>query len=291
MNAGGHRWRRLRLVLGYGIAAAAVYFTIARFEISLAELWHSVSAQHGGIAAASLALFTLHGAMNAAAFGYLLRSFGAVSSVAANASAWGGSVLAKYIPGGVWQVIGRGVILQRQGVSPRAILWSSLLEQLISLLACAAVVLIVSRIDGGVYAGAWLAGLVVLLLVLLPPWLLPSAAGLSRTRVYIVAAGLYIVALAPYAAAYLLLVSPASPASFIQGLFEGTIAGVLAILAPGGLGVRESWVVISQVDQGGRGMLGALLLARALIVLSEIALTLASLAYGRRLALRQGECL
>ena len=149
---------------------------------------------------------------------------------------------------------------------------TAILEQAISLAACVAVVLVASRMTSqGPGASLWLGGPAILAIMLALPWFLPRSAGLVGGRAYVTAAATYVSALAPYAAASLLLVS------FVQGLFEGTVAGVLALFAPGGLGVRESWVVFDQVGAGGKQMLGMLVLARLLILASEVLLTLAAL--------------
>jgi hypothetical protein len=115
--------------------------------------------------------------------------------------------------------------------------------------------------------------------VLSVPWWLSHHAGPIQARPYLASAALYVIALTPYAAAYVLLVGPNSLLGFVQSLFEGTVAGVLALLAPGGLGVRESWVAISQVEDGGKEMLGTLILARVLIIASEIAISFTAMAW------------
>lgn len=282
MNQGTDTWRRLRLVVGYGIAVAAVYFTVRRLDLSASDLWLSISAQKGWSLLAVLFLFLLHGAMNAVAFGWLLRSFGANSSIATSASAWGVSVLAKYIPGGIWQVVGRGVVLHRQGVASLVMLRVSILEQVISLTACVAVMLVASRISGGgIYLAAWSLGPVMLLIAISLPWWVSRSLGILRARAYVFATMIYVLALAPYAAAYLLLVLPGNRAGFVQHLFEGTVAGILALFAPGGLGVRESWVAISEVEADGGQVLAALILARVLIIISEVALTVLAVVHSR----------
>ena len=94
MRTGGIQARRLRVVLGYFIAVAAVYFTVRRLDLPLAALWPSARGLWRWELLAALALFTLHGAMNAVAFGYLLRSFAPASSVRESAAESGRSWVA-----------------------------------------------------------------------------------------------------------------------------------------------------------------------------------------------------
>lgn len=281
-------WRQARMALGYGIAAAAIYFTVRRLNLSPSEIWHSISALNGWRAFLVMMVFLAHGAINAVAFGILLKSFGARTSILAGASSWAASVLAKYIPGGVWQIVGRGVMLHRQGVSPKVMFWSSILEQLISVGGCIAFVLLASRISGvGVYREAWWVGIAILAAVFSLPWWAPASAGIMQSRAYVAAAGFYVLALVPYGVAYILLVSPDDLSGFIQGLFEGTVAGILALFAPGGIGVRESWVAMAQAGVEGGKIFGVLILARLLIMASEVALTLLAMAYQKVHALRR----
>jgi len=277
------RWHLARIAVGYGIALAAIYFTMRRVELTTPDFLIAISSHWRWSTLVALTLFTLHTLMNAFAFGCLLRSFAPGSYMVSNAAAWGASVLAKYVPGGVWQIVGRGVLLHRQGITPRATLWSALIEQLLSLAGCVAVILLVSRITlEGTYAGAWVGGWAVLLFIFAAPASLLKCIGAVHRRPYLASAILYITALAPYAAAYALVVEPEVLGRFIQGLFEGTIAGVLALFAPGGLGIRESWVALGQPDENVKLMLASMIFARILILTSEILISLGGMAWLRR---------
>lgn len=280
VSAAATRWRLVRIALGYGIALAAIVFTLQRLDLAAADLWLPASSLGRWSVAGAFALFTLHALMNAMAFGYLLRSFEPRSSLTATAASWSASVLAKYVPGGVWQIVGRGVLLHRMGITPGVSMRSGLVEQALSLAGCLAVFLLASRFTGqGPYAGFWMAGLMLLLATFLVPRSLLKQLGIGHRGPYSVSAAIYLAALVPYGAAYLLVVAPASSLPFVQGLFEGTVAGVLAVFAPGGLGIRESWVVLNQTQAAGQSVLASMVFARFIIVASEVIVCLAGTAW------------
>jgi uncharacterized membrane protein YbhN (UPF0104 family) len=92
---------------------------------------------------------------------------------------------------------------------------------------------------------------------------------LLRPACWLAALACYAMAMLPYAGAYLVLVEPAEPLRFIQALFAGTVAGVLAVLVPGGLGVRESVVAAWSGQDAAETVLAGVVAARALILAAE----------------------
>lgn len=259
--------KRIQLLAGYAIAIASIVFALRylrvntdHFLLALAgiELWRV------GLAAS---LFLLVLAMNACAFAAAGRAFGMPISSRVLCAAWLSSLLAKYIPVGVGHVAGRGVVLASRGVSWRSIVATGVFEQAVSLLWCMLI--------------AW--SFHVMLPIASFAVVVPASLILGFMSVFVfrkmgfavnglASSGsvlLYSVAMLPYAIGYLVLVDPRDVFGFMSALFAGTVAGVLAIVSPGGLGVRESVTTAAASGEAG-GVLAGLLVARIVILATEI---------------------
>jgi uncharacterized membrane protein YbhN (UPF0104 family) len=170
---------------------------------------------------------------------------------------WFVSNLGKYIPGKVWQIGAMGALAREAGVSPVAAIGSSLVVNLVNLLAGALVVL-VSGARG--LAGPALVPLTIVALVgaLATPWLLPwmlSAArkitGRELPDAHVPPSAIFAaligctVAWVLYGAAFQLLAialfgaSSGTTSSYIAVFTLSYLIGYLALFAPGGLGARE----------------------------------------------------
>jgi hypothetical protein len=259
----------MRLVVGYALALVVVACAVRYVGVQAVPFLEAMAQIPVGRLLVSLCLFLLALFINAFAFALANRAFGVALSGHVVSGAWLSTLLAKYVPVGVGHVFGRGVVLSGYGVAVRTTAMVGLLEQVVSLALCASIALV---------AFAYLSGA---LSVGTASFFLPIAVvaatmvAMYRKRIDIRVGALtaslacYGAAMLPYAMGYLILVDPAEPLRFIRALFAGTVAGVLAVFVPGGLGVRESAVVALS---GGRVeiVLAGTIAARALILVSEI---------------------
>lgn len=256
---------------GYVLALVTLVFVVRHLQIARFDFWEAVA--QVGMARFLLAclLFLLHFAINALAFVFLSRAMGIQVPGSQLAGAWGGSLLAKYVPGSVWQLVGRGMLLSAHGVTPRQSLVSGLVEQGMSLAICMAI---------GTCALVWSTewqwlGLLAILGVGIAPlfvsvWPLRGI----RTSFLFISMLAYSVAMIPFALGYGLLLVPNDMLPFLASLFMGVVAGFLAVLVPGGLGVRESVVALMDPSIPASQMLAGLLLARVAILCVECACTI-----------------
>jgi uncharacterized membrane protein YbhN (UPF0104 family) len=225
----------------------------------------------------------------------VVRAWGGHLGFGTAARIWSVSNLGRYLPGKVWSIAAMGLLARRAGVSAVAATGSSILVTLVNVAAGFAVLLLAgSRALALVAPGeagkrlavsvalAVTAGLVVL------PWALPSLARLAvrllRREVVLptIAPGqLWLVVLANvaawfgYGAAFLLLGRAVLPGSASVVLSAGSwldatavftasyLAGYLALVVPGGLGVRELAMVAVLTGLGITGNVEAWLLALA----------------------------
>jgi hypothetical protein len=203
---------------------------------------------------------------------------------------WFVSNLGKYVPLKVWSIAVMGSLAQEQGISPAAAMGSSVVVQLVNLVTGFGVFFIAGAHVMDVPAGA-MAGVIGLGAVLfVAPWLVPagvrllnSATGrqvtlphLPPSAIWWAAAGtalawvLYGVAFQLFAAGMM-----DAPASGTLGdwtaVFIGPyLVGFIAIVAPGGIGVRE--VAMAEALQRTGLAVGAV--AALLVVSSRVWLTI-----------------
>lgn len=190
------------------------------------------------------------------------------------AAVWTVSNLGRYLPGKVWSVAGLAVLAGRAGVPPVAATGAALAMQVLVLLTGGTFALF--AIDGNVprpwllpvLAGAALLGLAGFRLVLR---YVPSrwTANLTRPKTASVAGAAVAVAASwlTYGVAFWLLakgILPENPLTVgtASTIFASSyILGLVAVFAPGGIGVREGIMVSLLVAPLGAG--GALVLAVA----------------------------
>jgi hypothetical protein len=200
---------------------------------------------------------------------------------------WFISNLGKYVPGKVWQIGAMGALAQEAGVSGVAAVGSSLVVNLVNLLAaCLVVMLAGSRQLAG---PAFTAGIITFLIaVAAAPWLLPPLARVAQRlsgraipepripplAIVFALAGcalawnLYGIAFRELAVA--LFGAPAGLTSAYTAVFTlSYLMGYLAIFAPGGIGVREG-VLTSLLAATG---LASGAVAVTLVVVSRLWLT------------------
>jgi len=209
-----------------------------------------------------------------------------------SARVWVISSMGKYIPGKIWAIAGMALLAQRRGVPPWAATASAILLQVVSIATGALIVGItgIAALEArhpGSSLALWLllAGSVAGLGLVLSPAVsgrllrLVSPAGTERLTPSAAAVGFGILANATawvtYGLALWMLargVLPGADLGLVEavgGFAASYIAGYLFLLAPGGLGVRESVFVIMLEPRIG------LANALALAALSRLGMTAA----------------
>lgn len=187
------------------------------------------------------------------------------------------SQLGKYLPGSVWQYAGRVSLAHNRGVPVQRAFISIVAEVVYSAVAAAAVS---SLILGWVAACGVLVALALLLLTLASrrnlsavPVLVALRAGPAAVVLYLIVWGLYGVAF--WTTGRALFGIPVSDLPRYVGVFAlAWLAGLVAIFAPGGIGVREA--VIAALLKNKLGEADAIVLAAT----SRIVLTAIDLAAG-----------
>ncbi len=184
------------------------------------------------------------------------------------------SNLARYVPGGVWQFAGLAALSSAQGVSPVAATAAVLFQQAALLATGTALALAVSPIALETYLSRWgvalpslavrltLAGAIVVVLIgLLPPLLRPLRRVVERRisdvraipqvstielagYLAVTFAGWigYGISFALFARA-VLAGAPLSPVTAAAIYVAAYVAGIVVIVVPGGIGIREGVLV------------------------------------------------
>ena len=190
---------------------------------------------------------------------------------------WFVSNLGKYVPGKVWQIAAMGAMAQRSGVSATAAIGSSLILNLVSVLAGFAVMAVTAagRLDAFARdpgsAGGTLANTTIVMIALvgalglaLAPIAVPRLAALAGRvtgrsiaiprvppRAIWLAAGATIASWVLYGIAFSLFAHGVTPRatgnalSYIAVYTGSYLAGYLALFVPGGVGVREAVLVLA----------------------------------------------
>lgn len=272
----------LRL-LGRLVALALVVLLVLR----LWQLWRREPVDFGRVDGAVFAAAVVASFAAVSAYGlvwpYLLRRLGTPAPFS-----WIGlffkSQLGKYLPGSVWQYAGRVGLAHSRGVPVQRGFVSIAAEIAYSAVAAAAAS---SLVLGSLPAAGALAGLGLLLVVALTfPRRLGARqnvdaalrAGPVAVILYLVVWGLYGVAF--WATGRALFAVPVSELARYVGVFAlAWLVGLVAVFAPGGIGVREA--VIAALLTGRLGQADAIVLAgTSRIVLTVVDLVAAALSIG-----------
>ena len=215
---------------------------------------------------------------------------------------WFVSNLGKYVPGGVWQIASMGVMAQQKGVSPAAAIGSSLVVNLVNLLAgCIVTVIAGGRALGG--AGFVPLSIVAAVAALATPWLLPWGAQLVRRlsgrdfpepRVPVIAVfGALVgcsIAWVLYGVAFRMLAislfgsASGTTATYIAVFTLAYVIGYVFIFAPAGIGVREgalgNFLFLAHLEVGAAATL-LMIVSRLWLTVLEAAPGLLYLVAGR----------
>ncbi len=294
-----------------GIATAVGLAVIAWFVVrALAAHWSDVLAatrdlhpRWPGVVIASAIVLSTH-ALLIQSWRGLLRGWGGRLAYGDAVRIWTVSNLARFVPGTLWSVGVMGVLARRTGVAPAAAGGAAILNTLLNLAAGFAVVTLVSgdvvtrlapQVRHAPLIGATLgaAGLVIL------PFAVPALTGIAARVLrrapppripapFILAAfAANVVAWLAYGVAFGCFARAVLPnagdnwAGFVAVFTGAYVIGFLAILTPGGLGVREGAMVVALTRLGMASAADAVVLAvaaRLWLTLLEVAPGVAFLA-------------
>lgn len=213
-------------------------------------------------------------------------------TLADSATATGRSVMARYLPGGVWYAVGRGASLRAAtGVPARVVGAVALLEMALSLVVATALVgVLLPFTDADVPGGLLVLGVLGALAIASPPSLNAAMAFVARRRGGIaprltwrnwgglaaITVGHWVwsvVSFAVYLQAFPGLDLDVGPVELAATFLTAWIVGFLTLLAPQGAGVFETVLAALLVDTGrtvvvavAAGGYRAVLLVRDLVV-------------------------
>ena len=271
---------RIALVAQWLVAAVVIAFAVRE----VARQWQDVAPALRGLRLDWLRILA-SGILVVTTYLVLIEAWRATLRVwseslpfAASARIWFVSNLGKYVPGKVWQIAAMGAMAQKNGVSAAAAIGSSLVVNLVNIIAGFAVIALTAAGKVGAAVGAQsslargdtaeLAVIAIAVLggaaLLLAPVAVPRLATLAgrvsgRTvasprvpsRAIWVAAASTTASWLLYGLAFSLFAHGVSPratgnASSYIAVYTGSyLAGYLALFAPGGVGVREAVLVLA----------------------------------------------
>lgn len=283
-----HKWRLFQGVMG----AVILYFLVQRFRADWSELmsqkiqWHL---RWEFIIASLIITWAMYGLL-ILGWRSVLHGWRQWLRAVAAARIWCLSSLGKYIPGKVWSIAGMAVMAQHEGVSGAAATGSAIIMQLVSIATGTILTfaLIGTKLLDEQMPGASLAAVALAVFALLAVLALTSPS-LTRRIGFVVGRPDAVQPVEPSALAAALATNFLAWAGYglsLQLLLLGTIDGVrldwgiatgafaasyligyLALIVPGGIGVREGILVLLLQGTIGLGP------AAALAVTSRIALT------------------
>jgi glycosyltransferase 2 family protein len=256
--------------------------------LRLWQLWrrHPVDFGHvdAGIFAAAVAVSVVAVSAYGFVWLYLLRRLGTPARLSW-VTIFFKSQLGKYLPGSVWQYAGRVGFAGSRGVPVRIAVASIAAEVVYSAIAAAAASswVLGSVVAAGVFAG--LAGLLALALVVRDKLAVLEVAP-GAVILYLVVWGTYGVAF--WMTGRALFAIPVADLPRYIGVFAiAWLAGLVAVFAPGGIGIREA--VIVALLSGRLHQADAIVLAAtSRIVLTATDLVLGAVSFGLP-ALRRGD--
>ncbi len=207
----------------------------------------------------------------AVAWARILNHMGATIPLHAGAAMWLQAQIARYLPGSVWDIVGRAALGRRHAVPLRAVPTGAMLEAALQVTSAALVLLLTLVIFPSpttrpylVWTALGLAGVMVLTL---PPifqrWVHVGLRLFKRTPLPIqlhwrdlgTLLGLYMLAHALQGSAFVLFTRgithlPWQEMPLIAGSYIGAwLIGYIALFAPTGIGIREGAFVILLADR------------------------------------------
>ena len=245
-----------------GVALWFAFAQLGRHWTEFRRLAANVHPQWTGVLGSALLVLATY-ALLVESWRTLVRAWGDHLGFADAARIWAVSNLGRYVPGKLWSIGAMGVLAQRAGVSPVAAAGSAIVGTVVNLAASVAVVFLAG---GGAAAalfptlGPWRAWLPILGAagLIATPLLLPIATraaaritGRDLPTVRVPPHVLFVVVAANVAswvgyglafrwlAASLVPVSGGNHLAYVAVFAGSYLAGYLALVVPGGIGVRE----------------------------------------------------
>lgn len=256
--------RRRRAVVIQILGAAIALLAVGLCVRTLVDQWPTVQATIVGanpwLLAAAVACGVGGAFVLALQWWLALRVFGARAGLGASTSWYFAGELGKYLPGGIWQAVGRGELARRSGLAGSSTYAASVicvgLTCVASAFACVLLAPFTVGGDGGPGEWLWILALIPIGLVMAHPAILGALlrllARMTGGRVTLVAPpwrtmiGLILVPVPTWlligAAAVLTtdaLGVPQEPARVALAAIVAWMAGVLAVPVPAGAGIRE----------------------------------------------------
>lgn len=276
----------------YILAVAAVVFV----ALALGRSWDDVQAHEWTLRwewlAVSAGVFLLYYSMQALAWHLLLKAFDLRAPLVWAAASWGRSILARYVPGNVFMFLGRLLACQRRGLEARRVSAAMVYEQALGF--CAALVTLGLLFPFWEYrpglTGLSLLGIPLLLILLHPRVFVPLAdRALTLLRREALGAvlgfGRVLMLLCYYVATW--FVAGLGCWALARGVTEvgadflptvttafafAYVAGMVAFVFPGGLGVREAVLAGALRGSVGEGVaLAWAVLLRLWLIAVEVA--------------------
>lgn len=260
--------RKAWVVAQWLFAAALVWYAVR----SLGGQWDEVGARLRGLRPDWL-LIGAASALTLAAYALLIEGWRRLIAGAGERLSWlDASViwlagnLGKYVPGKVWSIVAMSGMAAERGVSPAVAAGSSILMQITTIAAGAAVVLASGgAVPGGPVAALALVVVIVAALLVLPA-VIPRVLALAGKRaenvkvppratvwLTIVIAGASWVLLSLGFMLFVWAIMPESGGpvlAYVSAYTASYLAGFLAPFAPGGIGVRETGLMIAMTELG-----------------------------------------
>lgn len=219
---------------------------------------------------AALGLLLLQAVLLATSWWYTLRLMGAEVAWRQGTGLWLRTQIARYLPGGVWDIAGRIVLGSQEGISVRALSASVVLEMALQVLSAAAFLLAVPLLRGGAVDRSYLpvtAVLMVACLVMATPPVFSRLVNLGLRVLrrppldirmtygdLLVLLGSRFVSHLLFGAGFVLFAWGVTPVTWEQvpammAAYVGAwLVGYLAVIIPMGIGVREA--VLALLLQG-----------------------------------------
>ena len=284
------------------VAAAVVVVMVGR---SVAHNWDRFrSAQltlalRPGWLALSVALLAIVSALQIESWRRILAGWAQSLPYAAAARIWFLANLGRYVPGKVWSVAGMVVMAQREGVQVWAATASTVAVQALGLGTAAALVAATApNAASPVRLGAGVAAATLTVLALAWKGALPRLARLVGAseewralpaNAVLTGSVLTLASWIAYGASFWALARglglPGLPFGVASGVFAlGYVLGLLALFAPGGIGVREAiYISLLTPYVGSGGAIALSVASRLELSITEAAAGLAALGLGNRM--------
>lgn len=309
-RVGGRRlliWAAQVLVIGMVVwyAGASLAQQWGDFRLRAATL----RPRWGGVAGSALLVLATYAAL-VESWRTLVRAWGGRLAFLDAARIWAVSNLGRYVPGKLWSIGAMGVLAQRAGVSPVAAAGSAIVGTVVNLAAgfvvlCLAGTDVARALFPGVGRAATLLPLIGVAGLVATPLLLPAAtraaARVTRrplppvrvpARVLLTVAAANVASWVGYGLAFRWLSASLVPdlagnwPAYVAVYAGSYLAGYLALVVPGGLGVRELSMAAALVRLGLTDVPTAALLAVASRLWLTVLELLPGLAFLARGALR-----